>query len=489
MKKTVVQLLFSLGIVLLGSFIAYKMIHIPKQAELVVFFALLMLYPIFRFPMMGIYAAVIVSPLIPFVRRLYYLVHGRPGIDPLIMVTDILVIVVFIGLFFEFRERLKESESGGYLRLMALYIAYLIVRTFFLNILPLSEAVSKLKYYAPSVLLFYIGWIYAYRFVHLKWLWGVTIALGSAACLYGLKQLYFGYSTAEKIWFSTIYFESLFIKGVARPFSFLQSPAAFADYLMLAMIAVFMMVSWGRAKSRLLLAAAVPVLFYGILITSVRSNWIGALAVFFFWFVFLRIRKAGNRILVIVAVAAVFFSYQYIDDVVSSGFGFTRAGGVTETTAPGQGYVDLLVTTRAGAITNPFEEHSLVSRLALWRYLFDSSIDFEKGFFGRGLGALNADSLYFTYLAEFGYPGLIFIVFIVIAFIMQGLRMLETVRDRRAIVLVKGIVVMDMAFAVMSITGSHIHAFPGDLYFWFWNGVLMNIASCDKKLVAERTDA
>jgi hypothetical protein len=32
---------------------------------------------------------------------------------------------------------------------------------------------------------------------------------------------------------------------------------------------------------------------------------------------------------------------------------------------------------------------------------------------------------------------------------------------------------MNIMFAIMNTTGSHIHAFPGDVYFWFWNGVLL----------------
>jgi hypothetical protein len=92
---------------------------------------------------------------------------------------------------------------------------------------------------------------------------------------------------------------------------------------------------------------------------------------------------------------------------------------------------------------------------------------------------MNADSLYMTYLGEFGYPGLLFIIFLVIGFIMSGLRTLGTLSDPRAEVLVKGVIVMDMVFALMNITGSHIHSFPGDMYFWFFNGVMINISSAN----------
>jgi hypothetical protein len=489
MKKTIQQVILFSAIILAGNLIAYKMIHIPKQSELVVLFAFVMLYPVFKFPLVGVYTAFIVSPIIPFIRRLYYLVHGRPGVDPLIMLTDVIVVVVFLGLYFEFRERSKDGESGFWLKLVAFYLVYCVIRTFFLNILPLSDGLAKLKYYAPSVILFYIGFVYAHRFAHVKRLWVLTVVLGFASCLYGLKQLYFGYSSAEKVWFSSIYFTTLFIKGVARPFSFFQAPAAFADYLTLSIIGFFMVLEWGRKKSRFLLVPAVLLLFYGILITSVRSNWIGALAVFFFWFVFLRMKKASHRILIIAVTAAVFFSYQLMDEMLSSGLGIKNMTNLISGNVSKQGYLELLVTTRTSAITNPFEEHSLISRMALWRYLFDSSISPDKGLFGRGLGSLNADSLYFTYLAEFGYPGLIFILFITIGFIVQGLRAFDRLSDGRSVVLVKGIVVMDMVFALMNITGSHINSFPGDMYFWFFNGVLINIFALDRTLAKQQSDA
>jgi len=72
---------------------------------------------------------------------------------------------------------------------------------------------------------------------------------------------------------------------------------------------------------------------------------------------------------------------------------------------------------------------------------------------GRGLGALSADSLYVTYLAEFGYPGFIFIIVLICAFIMKGIKSLESLSDPRTVVLTKGIIVFDLAFALMNLRG------------------------------------
>jgi len=489
MNKQIMQLLGFAAVICLGVFIAYKMVNIPKQAEFVAIIALFFLYPIFKNPIIGLYAIFIIGPFIPFGRRLYYLVYGRPGLDPLIMLTDVLVATVCLGMFFELRNRFKnqQTQATKYAGLIAAYIGYLVLRTFILNINHVSDSIAKLKYYAPSVLLFFIGIVLAKKFSHIKTIWRLTLAIGIAAALYGLKQLYFGYSLSEKIWFSSISFTTLFIKGIARPFSFFQAPAAFADYLVIGLIAIMLFMEWGKIKSKLLCVALIPLFIYGILITSVRSNWIGAVCVFLFWIVFVNIKKNTHRIALIVLAVSVFFIYQVMDDILTTGNSLQSIGAVVSPQNTDNGYVDLLVTSRTSAVTNPFEEHSLLSRLGLWKFLLSSSFEPQNALFGRGLGTLNADSIYFTYLAEFGYPGLFFILFLTIAFIVSGFTKLETVRDQRTKVLVKGILVLNMVMAVMNITGSHIHSFPGDVYFWFFNGVLMNIDELDAHLTSSKS--
>ena len=107
-------------------------------------------------------------------------------------------------------------------------------------------------------------------------------------------------------------------------------------------------------------------------------------------------------------------------------------------------YFDLLVKQRAGALSNPFDEHSLLSRLALWKFLLTSSFDPILAVWGRGLGVLSADSLYFTYLAEFGYPGMIFIIVLSIVLIMKGFYVLDNSKDSSVIAIAKGVTIMKL---------------------------------------------
>jgi hypothetical protein len=139
--------------------------------------------------------------------------------------------------------------------------------------------------------------------------------------------------------------------------------------------------------------------------------------------------------------------------------------------------LNLLVTQRTSAIASPFEEHSFLSRIALWKYLLILSTDPINAFMGRGIGTINADSLYFSYLAQLGYPGMIFIIGFVILTIINGFNIIDRSNSPMLLSLAKGITLMNIVFAIINITGTHIHSFPGDVYFWFWNGVLFKLSS------------
>jgi len=470
------QIIMLAGVVILGHFIAGRMFNVPSQRNIVILFTAVFFYPILRQPLLGVYLFFLIMPFIPFFRRLYYLQFARPQADPLIIVGDILIALILIGLFFEFRARKDSlSDTKNFNIVIGGYFLYLLLRTFFFNIYPAQEAVMRFRLYGPSVLLFFIGAFYSSNSGTLKKIWILTFWTGIFAALYGLKQLLFGYSESERIWFSSISFTTLFIKGVARPFSFFQSPAAFADYMQMSLISIIVLSSWSRENiSRIFYMLLLPVFFYGALITSVRSNWIGIFVSLLLWIFVIQFKSTRSRIIMFSMLITLFGVSQIFEIQNQSGLGigsvFTvLGGGLTPQ------YADLLVNDRASAISNPFEEHSLLSRVALWKYLFNLSTEPVMAILGRGVGTLNADSLYVTYLAELGYPGLAFIIFLVIFLIVKAFSLLDKAESQETRSLARGILVMNIAFAIINITGTHIHSFPGDAYFWFWNGVLIKL--------------
>lgn len=475
----------------IGHVIAYKLFHIPDQLEFVGILAILLFYPIFRRPVVGVYVVFILSPFIPYIRRLYYLAYERPSIDPLIALSDIFLFFILTSLFFEFRARKQEKYQHGitgYMRLILLYFVILLLRGIFFNYLPVSQALARFKYYGPPALFFLIGIMFSTMRNHMKNIWYITITIAVIASIYGIKQLYFGYSEAETIWFSSIQFTTLMIEGIPRPFSIFQAPVVLADYCQLGIIAIMMALQWSKNPRRYVLLLLFPVLFYAVMITSVRSSWIGVMMSLFLWFLFVKIKNTSWRIGILAGTACLAVGYQFFMDIFDSGFDIANIVSVLTHALPNKEYINLLITKRVTAIYDPFGEYSFLSRLVLWKDLLAYSREPVNAFLGRGVGALKADSLYFTYLAEFGYPGLIFIIVLLVNFIQKGFFLFSRSDDPFEKVLAYGVSIMNIVFAIVSITGTHIHYFPGDIYFWFWNGVVIHRAlSMKSEIVSQES--
>lgn len=216
------------------------------------------------------------------------------------------------------------------------------------------------------------------------------------------------------------------------------------------------------------------------MITSVRSSWVGIIATILIWFILFRIKGNSRRFIALGVLILVYIGYQFIAESLDVGFKISSFLPITPQSSPSQQYFELLVSDRATALYDPLGEHSFLARLQLWKNIIAYAKDPALAFLGRGLGCLKADSLYFTYLAEFGYPGMIFVFAIFIAFILKGLHTIDTSENPDIVTLAKGITIMNIVFAIISITGTHIHYFPGDIYFWFWNGVLVHLSVLSK---------
>jgi O-antigen ligase len=233
-----------------------------------------------------------------------------------------------------------------------------------------------------------------------------------------------------------------------------------------------------------LLWVLVPLLWTGVLITSVRSSWIGMAITFFIWLFIVRIRGIKQRLLFVAILIVCFLTFDVIGTFINTGTGIGSLVTSVSGSAQANQTINLLITERANAIENPFQEHSMVSRLALWRYIIDQSSLPQLALLGRGIGVLSADSLYITYLAELGYPGLLLIVAILIIFIGFGFKVIDTATVKWTSSIAIAVVTMDIVMAIIGITGSHIHAFPGDSYFWFWNGVLIGLWANRKNIAS-----
>jgi len=90
--------------------------------------------------------------------------------------------------------------------------------------------------------------------------------------------------------------------------------------------------------------------------------------------------------------------------------------------------------------------------------------------------------LYVTYLAEFGYPGLILLLWLLIAIIRAGFRVYDRLQTPIMKVTARAILTFNFVFLIVNITGIHIHNYPGDFYFWFCNVILLKLHDAERLL-------
>jgi O-antigen ligase len=136
---------------------------------------------------------------------------------------------------------------------------------------------------------------------------------------------------------------------------------------------------------------------------------------------------------------------------------------------------DLFVTERVSAISNPFQEHSMIARTAMWRTVITQISYLPLGPLGYGLGTFDAHSLYFTTLFETGIPGIFLLLYLLFRIFRLGYRVYLEEEEEDKKIIIRGLLALLFVFAVMNSTGTHIDAHPGDIYFWFSAGLFMVI--------------
>ncbi|OGS36462.1 MAG: hypothetical protein A2293_00060 [Elusimicrobia bacterium RIFOXYB2_FULL_49_7] len=476
-------LLFVCATLLIGRFIALKIYHVPSRTDILIFCTLVSCIPVLKFPRFGVFYLFIVPPLLPFVRRFYYTFYDRPDQDLFHIIPDMVVLL----LTFVFLDRLRKHadlavEDKPLLKALWIFIGYQFLRSLVGNYLPALEGLSQFKFAVLYMMCFFFAFTFIDNKEQVRSLFRLTVVLGVLVGLYGIKQTFFGFTDFELIWLKYMKdkFVTLFISGVPRPFSTLSSPACFADFMMIAILAAFCMILLSSGTVRLFYVLTVPVMFYALLLTSVRTNWMGLIVGVIFWFIIAHRASLKRKVVLMTFLVAVSFAMNTLLDLSFSPgdiklMSFEQTEKTLLTPGGQQNITDIFVKERLSAIADPLEEHSMVSRFAMWKMVLQHSVWLPMGPFGWGLGTFNAHNYYLTILYEIGYPGLFLLLFILYRIFRQGFRVYKEEEERDKRVLVRGMLAILFMIAFINTTGTHISSHPADIYFWFFAGLLMII--------------
>lgn len=465
--------LFAILLPALGFFFAWRLLKIPTRLETAAFFVIFFVIPTLRWPKFAVYYLFTITLFIPLFRRVYYLIHSRPKVDYLMLIGDG-VMVGFIGtlilLWIKNKERIKEPLTV----LVLIYAALLFIKVFFLNEGNLETGLYGFKFNGLYVLFFFAG---SYVIVQaqgmLRLISAASIALFLTA-LWSLKQITFGFSGFEQKWLDSITFTTLRIEGVVRPFGTYVSPAAMSDGMCILILLGAFYVFRRRALSPFWGLGLISVALIPLLLATVRTSWVGALAGLCFYGVYLRIERRWVRNLTLVVVLAGMLGFLFKE-------GNEASRNIRQ--ASGNSMADVMIRNRTAALANPLQEYSVQKRMQIWTEIWYTALHNPLG---KGQGTSGyAHSYYFQILGEIGFPGIAAFLAILYFAFRRGFQALALKPTRDEAELLRLFMSIVFLIAILNVTGTHLHTNPGDLYFWFSIGGIVQLY----RTLRDRTDA
>jgi O-antigen ligase len=454
-------------LLLAGSFFSWRLLSIPSRVETTAFMIAFFLLPTLKYPKFGVYYLFCMPFFIPLFRRMYYLIEERPAIDYLMLISDG-VMGGFICALTLLWLLNKEKVRDPFPVLVIAYTCLIFVKIFVGNDLDATSAFYGFKFHGLYVMFFFAGSYIITTAGQTRRLLGFTSWILLLTAGYAVKQILFGFSGFERKWMDSITFTTLYIEGVVRPFSTYLSPATLADGMV---IMILTGAYWFIAKGRhtalfglVLVAAAV----WPLLIATVRTNWLAAIAGLFFYVVWLRIRKGWAK----VALMAVVLSAM-VGGALRSGGGsaqFQSAAIQGQLSSGSRSVSEIMIKNRTRALANPLQEYSVQKRMQTWGFIWQQTLHRPLGV-GTGTTGY-AHSFYLQTLGETGFPGLaLFLAMLWLTF-LRGFRVAARSRDPATAELARYLLTLVFVLSILNLTGTHLHTPPGDLFFWFALGTL-----------------
>ncbi len=460
-------------LVLTGWFIASRIANIPTRFEIILIVVSLSFIPVLKKPMWGVYCVLIVSLFVNFFRRLYYLLYERPKFDIFLILTDVILVLILLSVFLVYRKRGNpEIEVKIVYPIIIFLTLYQFARVFILSSYGVSEGLFQFKFNGLYFLLFFIAAYNLKEKGEIVRFFRITIICGTIVGLYALKQVILGYTDFEKIWFNSIDFTSLYIGGVPRPFSTLSSPATLADFLLICSVLLYCEIRWGVMNLRLWSSVLFPFFLIILLLTSVRSNWIGIIFGILFVEFFLKFNNYKNRVMMLIALILCFvLMSNFIDST-----GVTKLSKkedmLVKDKAKSKKIFNLMVKNRATALTDPMSEGSLKHRLALWNYVLITSLTSLEGFVGNGMCRNFTHNYYLGFLHSGGWIGFASILTIFFLIFKHGVRIHDQSQDEDKKI-TKILLCILFVIAIINLTGNHMETHPADIYFWILSAALL----------------
>ncbi|MCA1833954.1 MAG: hypothetical protein LC750_14755 [Actinobacteria bacterium] len=204
-------------------------------------------------------------PFLGLVRRALLPTAGWASLDPMLLVSTAVSLTIAISLMMS-----REAKLGG--TPLSMMMFGLIVLEIIELFNPLQGSVlvaltGVMFIIAPMTLFIVARTISDDAFM--RKVMNVVMSTGFITALWGLKQVYLGFTGFETQWLKCCAYGALTINKTVRPFSTFSNSVEFAAYMGFAIVACYSRLLYSKGKIRVvLLAAIVPMAWIQFLIGS-----------------------------------------------------------------------------------------------------------------------------------------------------------------------------------------------------------------------------
>lgn len=394
-----------------------------------------------------------------FIKRFLFSFQGFTFYEPLYLVPDIVIIIMFFIVLNRYREKILLAYKVSFAFRVLLFLQII----FFLEIFnPLQGnimvGIVGSKFLLVPSLLAYVAFQVDRK--TLKKLFKIITWFGVISSIYAIYQFHRGFFKFEILWAKNSGMSSLIIGGKLRPFSFFASPGELSLFLMTAGLIEIAMMSLSPS----IIFSILKILIYAI--ASFYANVRAGPFIFLFLFPFIFTFKIFKK------VSATIFIYSFILFVLLS---FILNVSLSDLNLSLKGVNPYYKEHFLQGIIDPSSKGStFIHRLNLWKEVIFSMF---KNPFGYGIGVstlaairfggkpMHAESSFISMVNSCGIFGFLSLIFLVLYIIFKGLLFLSIKMDKVILAIWAGFVSIFMGQWIVT-------PFQG-VFFWLSMGIIL----------------
>jgi Co/Zn/Cd efflux system component len=227
--------------------------------------------PALKKPRIAVQWLFVLLPFLGMVRHMFLSASGAAVLDPLLLVTSVVAIMIFVSLVLS-----GDMQWGG---TFLAKLVFLLLLTGLLQVFNPSQGqgasailvgITGIMINVIPIAFFFIGRSVSdaestHRMMR------IVIGIGTVAAVYGLVQVFIGFRGFELEWLRTQGYTAATVGATTRPFSFFNNASEWASYAHLAFVAALSWFLFSKRSKRAFALVAVAVIGYSGFLTGSRG--------------------------------------------------------------------------------------------------------------------------------------------------------------------------------------------------------------------------